>query len=425
MSGVETVGERLKRLRQERGLSQRSIASPGVSHAYISRIEAGTRVPSVKALRMLAGRLGVSPEYLETGVDVLPREALELRLADAELELRLGTGMPAGLTELAEQAESLADAQLLGRALALAGLAAARAGEQRTAVSFLRRATEEASLDPTEHADVYITLGTAYVALDEPQNAIALYERCLDEVIANDADDSNRIRYATHLSYALADSGQIDRAAEVLDAVVDAPTDAYSRVRVQWSLARLTVMQGRDRTALRHMQAAIALLEATEDSLHLARAQLMCAEIYVWAGEDERAQPHIEHAEALVRLAEPHDAGALRALQAVVAARAGELDEAERHVLAALQLIGDSGFGRPLACLALVLVHAKRGALTDARHAFEDGIASLEAAGMGAQVGPFCAAWADALDEAGEHVEATAVRARAVELQRSLERVST
>ncbi|HET9675684.1 MAG TPA: helix-turn-helix transcriptional regulator, partial [Gaiellaceae bacterium] len=55
----EPIGVRLRRLRLERGLSQRELASQGVSYAYISRIEAGTRRPSVKALRMLARKLGV------------------------------------------------------------------------------------------------------------------------------------------------------------------------------------------------------------------------------------------------------------------------------------------------------------------------------------------------------------------------------
>src|SRR5437879_13801381 len=85
----ETIGQRLKRLRLERGLSQRELSSPGVSYAYISRIEAGTRQPSVKALRMLARKLEVSPEYLETGSDLTDAAQRELRLADAELRLRL------------------------------------------------------------------------------------------------------------------------------------------------------------------------------------------------------------------------------------------------------------------------------------------------------------------------------------------------
>ena len=61
------LGERLRRLRVERGLSQRELAVPGVTYAYISRIEAGSRQPSLKALRKLAAKLGVTPLYLETG----------------------------------------------------------------------------------------------------------------------------------------------------------------------------------------------------------------------------------------------------------------------------------------------------------------------------------------------------------------------
>jgi transcriptional regulator with XRE-family HTH domain len=63
----ETIGQRLRRLRREHGLSQRDLASPGISYAYISRIEADARVPSVKALRKIAGKLGVTVEHLEIG----------------------------------------------------------------------------------------------------------------------------------------------------------------------------------------------------------------------------------------------------------------------------------------------------------------------------------------------------------------------
>jgi transcriptional regulator with XRE-family HTH domain len=81
MAKRESVGQRLHRLRVERGLSQRDLSSPGVSYAYISRIEAGARTPSVKALRRLAGKLGVSVEHLETGKPT----PIELGVADAGL----------------------------------------------------------------------------------------------------------------------------------------------------------------------------------------------------------------------------------------------------------------------------------------------------------------------------------------------------
>lgn len=87
----ETVGQRIKRLRMSRPttdpkrirqarllgwkglpcMSQRELAEPGISHAYISRLEADTRKPSVKALRKLAPKLNVSVEYLETGEDLV------------------------------------------------------------------------------------------------------------------------------------------------------------------------------------------------------------------------------------------------------------------------------------------------------------------------------------------------------------------
>ena len=64
---MSSVGERIRERRLALGLSQRDLASEGVSYAYISRIEANTRRPSVRALRTLAVKLGVSVHWLETG----------------------------------------------------------------------------------------------------------------------------------------------------------------------------------------------------------------------------------------------------------------------------------------------------------------------------------------------------------------------
>jgi transcriptional regulator with XRE-family HTH domain len=61
------VGARIKALRLERGLSQRDLAAPGLSYAYISRIEAGARTPSLSAVIELADRLETSALYLATG----------------------------------------------------------------------------------------------------------------------------------------------------------------------------------------------------------------------------------------------------------------------------------------------------------------------------------------------------------------------
>jgi transcriptional regulator with XRE-family HTH domain len=122
----ETIGQRLKRLRLERGFSQRELAAPGVSYAYISRIEAGTRQPSVKALRRLATKLSVSPDYLETGSDLDASGALELRLSNLELSVRLGEwdNVEEPLKDLLVEAVSVGDRDASKRArVALATLA--------------------------------------------------------------------------------------------------------------------------------------------------------------------------------------------------------------------------------------------------------------------------------------------------------------
>src|SRR3954462_9835395 len=130
-NSAETIGARLKRLRLQRGLSQRDLSSPGVSYAYISRIEAGARTPSVKALRKLSQKLGVTVEYLETGRDIREVDDRELRLGGGELELRLADDYSAAegkLDEVLAEALAAGDTVSAVRARVALGLASAQRG---------------------------------------------------------------------------------------------------------------------------------------------------------------------------------------------------------------------------------------------------------------------------------------------------------
>ncbi len=78
------VGRRLKEARIEAGLSQRRLSFPGCSAAYISRLEAGDRVPSLQLLRKLAQKLNADEDYLARGVvriEQLPPEVVEAVVA--------------------------------------------------------------------------------------------------------------------------------------------------------------------------------------------------------------------------------------------------------------------------------------------------------------------------------------------------------
>src|SRR3954469_25551059 len=81
-------GARLKASRERAGLSQRQLAFPGCTAAYISRLEAGARVPSLQMVNQLALRLDVAAQWLATGVEPAASEPSEL--IDAEVALRLG-----------------------------------------------------------------------------------------------------------------------------------------------------------------------------------------------------------------------------------------------------------------------------------------------------------------------------------------------
>src|SRR5829696_2932906 len=83
------VGERLRAAREAAGLSQRQLAFPGCSPAYISRIEAGARIPSLQLLRELGRRLGVTEDHLATGAERTPAAARAQALVEAEVALRL------------------------------------------------------------------------------------------------------------------------------------------------------------------------------------------------------------------------------------------------------------------------------------------------------------------------------------------------
>lgn len=82
------VGRRLKEARVSAGFSQRQLSFPGCSAAYISRLEAGDRVPSLQLLRKLAVKLNADEEYLATGVERVGNAPPEL--VEAEVAHRLG-----------------------------------------------------------------------------------------------------------------------------------------------------------------------------------------------------------------------------------------------------------------------------------------------------------------------------------------------
>ena len=423
--GTESVGDRLLRLRRERGLSQRELAAPDFTAAYISRIEAGARQPSVRALRKFAATLGVSAEYLETGSDFHGPRERELGLIDAELQLRLAEDPAAStqtLRRVLEQSVAVGDLEAATRARIGLAMNALHEGRYSDAGRLLERATESGAVTPVDRPDVYTALGHAYAAQGQPSRAVELYESCLTQLREEAPEDvAARIRFATYLSYALSDLGELARADEVVRAAIgDAErlADLYTQIRLYWALARVSALQGKLERALAHGRRAIALLEATEDTLQLGRAHLLCAAIANLQDKAIDALPDLHAAERLLSTrADTSDLASLRTEQAKAAAQLEQADVAIARAREALRLLEDGDpVERANALCALGDGLALRGDIDAADASFRRGINVLEQHGRRVDVVQACRTWGKALRRAGREEAALDVLERAADL---------
>ena len=421
---AETIGERLRRLRLERGLSQRELSAPGVSYAYISRIEAGARRPSVKALRLLGRKLGVSAEYLETGSDVHDFERRELRLADAELRLRMeddGAGAERELGELLHEALTAGDAPAVARARIGLGYAAAARGDHTRASELFEQAIDSGLVSPLGRPDVYAALGHSWSALGQPEQAVALFERCLRQ-IEQDApgDGGGSIRFAAYLANALTDLGDHDGAQQALrDAVQrgDRVVDPYDRVRLYWSLGRVAGSDGRRQASLAYFRRALELLETTEDTVEVGRGHLACAWMLIESGELDQAEAHLAQAQALFGLAPQQvDAVMSARFRAELARRRGNPDAA---IACAREAIGLAGEGLPgergNAWFVIAETRAAQGSIPEAEQAFEEAAHLLDQHGSTRERAACYRAWGRLLRGAGREAEALDVLERAAD----------
>ena len=189
------VGRRLKEARLAAGLSQRTLSLPGCSSAYISRLEAGDRVPSLQLLRKLAAKLGVDEEYLARGVARVEQAPPEL--VEAEVALRLGD------TELArERYETVLEATGAPTSREQAARQLARLRGETLAEPEDREPVAGGLDDPAErarvlwqHSRVLASDGDRAGAARFARDALALLEYAEDrELDATDDREHNRER---------------------------------------------------------------------------------------------------------------------------------------------------------------------------------------------------------------------------------------
>ncbi len=327
------VGRRLREAREAAGLTQRELSFEGCTAAYVSRIEAGARVPSLQILREFGKRLGVSADFLATGSSGEPD--LSSQFLEAEVALQLGDDQRA--TELYEEARDGAESSAaVARAqLGLGRLAAAR-GDIAEAAGLLKEALDSGELDSGDASAAANALGRIYTTQNRFDDAFALFERFLVEARRR-GDQFDQVRFSLLLANAYVDHGDFGRAHAAVGEVLDLARqtiDPMLRAGLYWSQSRVHLAQGEPDRAADYARLAIATLKASEQTLEAARALLLLAFIENDRGNPEAALELVEEGEPIVVAAGDATDAAMFAVERARALSAlGEGEEAAALLL--------------------------------------------------------------------------------------------
>ena len=337
------MGRRLRAARQKAGLSQRQLAFPGCSPAYISRIESGDRIPSLQLLRELGRRLGVTEDWLATG-SVDGRGDPGSAFLEAEVALRLDD-LDHAERRYAELLEHAASEPLRARAQEGLGQVAYRRGNPRLAVERFEAALALYGTPAADHPQLAESMGRSFAMVGEPESAVALFERSLERAERDD-DALGRIRFMVLLGDVLVDSGDVVRAEGLLGRALAIGKDAHApgaRARLYWTQSRRHAERNEPEPAARYARRALEVLRLTEDALHTARARQLLAHLELDRGRSEEALQILEEGVPLLESnANPVEWARYRLEEARSLAKLGRREEAGALAMQIAGILADA-----------------------------------------------------------------------------------
>ncbi len=297
------IGRRVLRLRTERGFTQRQLAEPAYTAAYVSTLEAGKVRPSEAALRHLADRLGVSYEELTTGRS--PRDATRLRAAvtDARRALATGAAEDAAVlfAEVRDEAERLGFAEERSAALLGLGDCALETGDLTVARDHFEAVERLLAGEPLPRRIPAIRgRAVAHLLAGELRYSCYLLESSIDELNASGLHDP----YALLLLYTAAIAPYMDmgaharavRAAELALALAPSVDDPGLIARMHRGVARTLIAEGRTAEADASLAKAQELYEQLRIHTDLAHCHWMRGYVHAQDGNLERAERELRTA---------------------------------------------------------------------------------------------------------------------------------
>ncbi|GAA2935670.1 MULTISPECIES: helix-turn-helix domain-containing protein [Streptomyces] len=406
-----TIGRRVQRLRVERGLTQRQLAEPVYTPAYVSTLESGRVRPSDDALRHLAERLGVAFDELATGRSARVVTELRLRLTEAQRTFAVGEAEPA-----AEQyAELLVDAETHGlaaeQATALLGLGecALETGELVAGRQYFER-SEACLAGAPLPARVPALRGraVAHYLAGELRYAVYLLESALDELNRGGLHDPDALLllYASVIGPYM-DMGAHARAAQAAEfALALAPQsgDPALVARMHRSVARTLVAEGRLAEADASLAKAAELYRGLQIRTELANCHWMRGYVYAQDGQLERAEGELREALGMLSAKRAALYSSQVAVElADVLHRRGKSDEAAALLHGVLDdLSSERGAVHSAAAHRLLGIIAEDARRTeDAEEHYVRALSLLERAGAAGDLADLCRLLGDLLRRTG------------------------
>ena len=409
------VGARLKAARTRAGLTQRALAEPRYTKAYISALENGLIKPSMAALRFLARRLGTVPG------EFLADEDTHWHRIEAELRLASGDWQAA-----ADRFQSILDEGPAGleRGMCLLGLAEATYRLGRP-VDAIVAATEAEALLAASHHDVEARRATYWLAAghygaDDPVRARALFEGLLAAQGGVDVDPDLRVRTLIALASVVTHGGDPTTAIGLLEEAraLGVDLDDRRRATLLHSLAYAHRLAGDLEVAIRTGIESLALFRAIDARGETAAIEGELAMIYLGLGNLAEASRHaaiartgLEATGDTFRLPHVGDTDAQIALGRNELARAATL---AAEAVDAAHLVGNTR-AELSALLTGARAARKRGENAQAT-------ALLETAAQLAEQGPptrlreVLTEWGELAAESGDHARAYELSRRALAL---------
>jgi tetratricopeptide (TPR) repeat protein len=388
-----SLGERLRGLRVERGLTQQELAGDHCTKEYVSQIERGQARPTPEMLRRLAERLSVDTNYLERGVSSGDYERAEALVA--KLEALVTAKRYDEAVRAAEDFVPNPEApELELRALLAEGWAKMYEGELSGALERLEKARALATapgLGPLELADALFRLGCCRYKLSSIGAAIRLFDEAL-EVIESSGLPNDRLRvdifgwrsrcHRRQRDWVSA-KDDVERALELSQALADPELEANTLFQASLICER----EGNWLRARRLAEQARALYEQLDDQINVGRQLNNLGGFEFLLGNTAKAIERLEQAHELACEigSTPDAAQALCSLSEVELSEQKHTD-AEEHARAALELLdGRDDFLDVIGAAKLRLAKAllAQGRLDDADTALADAentIAQLESA---------------------------------------------